>query len=201
MVELLLLIKLSPKDQVEMMMIVTVNVVVTHVIAIVGEIMEVVEGLMVGNALSVVNLVILQGNVLVKEEREGEGMVAGKVDIAVAMVLIGIQIALLVGVTGMVVVVTGTVVVVIGMVVATGMVVDVTGIVIVLDRMSVVDLEAFVDTFSFIEFSNWRVAVTASIFSFDDNVLEFFLWMYDTNVLMCNIRNIYQTLMFITANR
>jgi hypothetical protein len=154
MVELLLLIKLSLKDQVEMMMIVTVNVVVTHVIAIVGEIMEVVEGLMVGNALSVVNLVILQGNVLVKEEREGEGMVAGKVDIAVAMVLIGIQIALLVGVTGMVVVVTGTVVVVIGMVVATGMVVDVTGTVIVLDRMSVVDLEAFVDTFSFIEVHN-----------------------------------------------
>jgi hypothetical protein len=154
MVELLLLIKLSPKDQVEMMMIVTANVVVTHVIAIVGEIMEVVEGLMVGNALSVVNLVILQGNVLVKEEREGEGMVAGKVDIAVAMVLIGIQIALLVGVTGMVVVVTGTVVVVIGMVVATGMVVDVTGTVIVLDRMSVVDLEAFVDTFSFIEVHN-----------------------------------------------
>jgi hypothetical protein len=154
MVELLLLIKLSLKDQVEMMMIVTVNVVVTHVIAIVGEIMEVVEGLMVGNALSVVNLVILQGNVLVKEEREGEGMVAGKVDIAVAMVLIGIQIALLVGVTGMVVVVTGMVVVVIGMVVATGMVVDVTGIVIVLDRMSVVDLEAFVDTFSFIEVIN-----------------------------------------------
>jgi hypothetical protein len=154
MVELLLLIKLSLKDQVEMMMIVTVNVVVTHVIAIVGEIMEVVEGLMVGNALSVVNLVILQGNVLVKEEREGEGMVAGKVDIAVAMVLIGIQIALLVGVTGMVVVVTGMVVVVIGMVVATGMVVDVTGTVIVLDRMSVVDLEAFVDTFSFIEVHN-----------------------------------------------
>jgi hypothetical protein len=154
MVELLLLIKLSLKDQVEMMMIVTANVVVTHVIAIVGEIMEVVEGLMVGNALSVVNLVILQGNVLVKEERGGEGMVAGKVDIAVAMVLIGIQIALLVGVTGMVVVVTGTVVVVIGMVVATGMVVDVTGTVIVLDRMSVVDLEAFVDTFSFIEVHN-----------------------------------------------
>jgi hypothetical protein len=154
MVELLLLIKLSLKDQVEMMMIVTVNVVVTHVIAIVGEIMEVVEGLMVGNALSVVNLVILQGNVLVKEEREGEGMVAGKVDIAVAMVLIGIQIALLVVVTGTVVVVTGMVVAVIGMVVATGMVVDVTGIVIVLDRMSVVDLEAFVDTFSFIEVHN-----------------------------------------------
>jgi hypothetical protein len=154
MVELLLLIKLSLKDQVEMMMIVTVNVVVTHVIAIVGEIMEVVEGLMVGNALSVVNLVILQGNVLVKEEREGEGMVAGKVDIAVAMVLIGIQIALLVVVTGTVVVVTGMVVAVIGMVVATGMVVDVTGIVIVLDRMSVVDLEAFVDTFSFIEVIN-----------------------------------------------
>jgi hypothetical protein len=154
MVELLLLIKLSLKDQVEMMMIVTVNVVVTHVIAIVGEIMEVVEGLMVGNALSVVNLVILQGNVLVKEERGGEGMVAGKVDIAVAMVLIGIQIALLVVVTGTVVVVTGMVVAVIGMVVATGMVVDVTGIVIVLDRMSVVDLEAFVDTFSFIEVIN-----------------------------------------------
>jgi hypothetical protein len=154
MVELLLLIKLSPKDQVEMMMIVTANVVVTHVIAIVGEIMEVVEGLMVGNALSVVNLVILQGNVLVKEERGGEGMVAGKVDIAVAMVLIGIQIALLVVVTGTVVVVTGMVVAVIGMVVATGMVVDVTGIVIVLDRMSVVDLEAFVDTFSFIEVIN-----------------------------------------------
>jgi hypothetical protein len=154
MVELLLLIKLSLKDQVEMMMIVTVNVVVTHVIAIVGEIMEVVEGLMVGNALSVVNLVILQGNVLVKEERGGEGMVAGKVDTAVAMVLIGIQIALLVVVTGTVVVVTGMVVAVIGMVVATGMVVDVTGIVIVLDRMSVVDLEAFVDTFSFIEVIN-----------------------------------------------
>jgi hypothetical protein len=129
-------------------------VVVTHVIAIVGEIMEVVEGLMVGNALSVVNLVILQGNVLVKEERGGEGMVAGKVDIAVAMVLIGIQIALLVVVTGTVVVVTGMVVAVIGMVVATGMVVDVTGTVIVLDRMSVVDLEAFVDTFSFIEVIN-----------------------------------------------
>jgi hypothetical protein len=84
MVELLQLIKLSLKDQVEMMMIVTENVVVTHVIAIVAEIMEVVEGLMVVNAFSVANLVILQGNVLVKEEKEGYGG-AGKVDIAVAM--------------------------------------------------------------------------------------------------------------------
>jgi hypothetical protein len=73
MVELLQLIKLSLKDQVEMMMIVTENVVVTHVIAIVAEIMEVVEGLMVVNAFSVANLVILQGNVLVKEEKEGYG--------------------------------------------------------------------------------------------------------------------------------
>ncbi|GAU49188.1 hypothetical protein TSUD_133820 [Trifolium subterraneum] len=74
------------------------------------------------------------------------------------------QIALLVGVTGMVVVVTGMVEV------ATGMVVDVTVIVIVLDHMSVVDLVAFVDAISLIEFLNWRVAVTASTstFSFDD---------------------------------
>jgi len=101
------LIELSlNKDQLEMMVIVTGSVVV---IVIVTEIMEVevVEDLMVVNALSVENLVILLGNALVKGPGE-EGMVVGKVDMVEAVVVvmdrIEMQIVLQGGAAGMVVV-------------------------------------------------------------------------------------------------
>lgn len=133
MVELSLLTKLSlNKDLLEMMVIVTVKEV-----AIVTEIMGVVEAPMVVSVLNVGSLVISPGSALVKEEEEEGSMVAGKVDmvagvvvVVVTMVLIGMRIVILVGVTGTLV--------------AMEILEAIGTLVIVLDLMNVEAQEAFV---------------------------------------------------------